>query len=54
MKTILVWYLVSLSSHGTLTYSPPMSTMEECERVKKVVPTVGHALRCVQINEVVK
>ena len=49
MKTMLVWYLVTFS-YGT-QWSPPMATLEECQRVKEVISYTG---KCIQIHEVIK
>jgi len=54
IKTILVWYLVSYGSGSVLSWSPPMSSAEECERVRAVVYDQYNRGRCVQIKELVK
>ena len=52
MNTILVWYLVTWNSAPVITWSPPMATQQECERVKEVF---GRSYsRCIQLNEVLK
>ena len=52
MKTIQVWYLVTVSN-GNVVYSPPMPTLEECEKLEKVIPNTVYK-SYVQINEVLK
>lgn len=53
MKTMLVWYLVSFG-YG-VSWSAPMPTQQECERVRAIAKEVGsYNHRCIQINEVVK
>ena len=53
MKTILVWYLVSWG-YG-IHWSPPMPTLQECERARQVLKDRGsYSHLCIQINEVLK
>jgi hypothetical protein len=60
MKTILVWYLVSVGGYGAdqIKWSPPMPTQAECERVQKAVQETRVSglvrSRCIQMHEVVK
>lgn len=49
---ILVWVLANFDgSRGLLTYSPPVQTLEDCQRLQKFV-SAGHWGRsqCIQIN----
>lgn len=51
---ILVWVLMVFDpSRGELTYSPPVKTVEDCQRmqafVKKRTQTFGDS-QCVQVN----
>jgi hypothetical protein len=56
MNTILVWFLISTSSQfaGVITYSPPMATLQECQRVKSLIDEDKNAFkfvnRCVQMT----
>ena len=53
MTTILVWYLVSISAHNAVEYSPPMADVATCEFLKKSVDEVSSGIRtrCVQIRQ---
>jgi hypothetical protein len=44
----LVWFLITVSAHGSITYSPPMKTIEECQRLQKIIPQQGS--RCVELR----
>jgi hypothetical protein len=54
MKTILVWLLVSVSdgayNRGTVTYSPPLATLEDCVRIQKNIQSNNMYTYCVQVN----
>lgn len=60
MQTILVWVLVSVGGQfsGMMNYSPPMPTLQECERIQKVIKdgdNVGNIgmkfhIQCVQMT----
>ena len=53
MTTIVVWYLVFFTHGGS--WSPPMPTAQECERVRAVLKESGsYYHRCIQITEVLK
>lgn len=64
MKTMIVWYLVyvSTSYSGSLQFSPPMTTKEDCEQLRQTIKQqvdndflgFDRHTRCVQIKEVVK
>ena len=46
--TTLVWFLITASSYGAITYSPPMQTIEECQRLQKIIPQRNS--RCVELR----
>jgi hypothetical protein len=54
MKTILVWLLVSVSdgayNRGTVVYSPPLATLEDCVRIQKNIQSNNVYTYCVQVN----
>lgn len=56
MKTILVWYLITVGYNSAIHWSPAMATLEECQRVQKVYAeaTDGKRAKCIQLNEVMK
>ena len=37
MNTFLVWILVTIGEHSMVSYSPPMETLVECQRVSQIV-----------------
>jgi hypothetical protein len=51
---VLVWVLMVFDpSRGALTYSPPVKTLEDCQRMGEFVQTRTAnfgSTRCVQIN----
>jgi hypothetical protein len=50
---ILVWVLISVDGHSRLTYSPPLQTIDDCQRMQKVVKDnqyAGVRTQCVQLN----
>ena len=49
MSTVLVWILVTIGASG-VDYSPPVSTLADCQRIQKVAP---YSSTCVQVNLVV-
>ena len=49
MSTVLVWILVTTGACG-VDYSPPVSTLADCQRIQKVAP---YSSTCVQVNSVV-
>jgi hypothetical protein len=57
MNTVLVWFMVSISQYGAgyTTYSPPLKTQEDCQRLQDIAykskakeDTIKHI--CVQLN----
>lgn len=57
MKTILVWYLVSFGTNSALHWSPPLPSLQECQRIQAVYiqqRKYSSGRVCIQINEVVK
>lgn len=54
METVALWFLFVM--HRGATFSPPMATAEECQRVLQVLTDrilyQPHVFRCVQINVV--
>jgi len=53
MQTILVWILVTSSYHVPVTYSPPIATLEDCQRMQKNIDKDIMTKVCVQVNMVV-
>ena len=55
MASILVWYLVSISlgsyNKGNVQYSPPLTTLEECQKLQKFVNNYVVDTQCVQIQK---
>ena len=55
MKTILVWYLVSVShgsyNMGNVQYSPPLATLEDCQIIQKFVEKLSVYTQCVQVKK---
>jgi len=53
---IFVWVLMLVDpSHGALTYSPPVKTLEDCQRMARVLTrhygmNLDNRLTCVEIN----
>jgi hypothetical protein len=53
MTTILVWFLVTTGSTRTIVYSPPMPTLEECQRLMATQPMGwAQSKQCVQLKVV--
>jgi hypothetical protein len=52
--TSLVWLLVTVSegsyNRGTVTYSPPLATLEDCQRIATQIQTPAVSSYCVQVN----
>lgn len=58
MSTVLVWILISSSGHysGFVTYSPPVASLADCERMRSHLSVVLRASgqsECVQVKLVV-
>lgn len=55
MTSILVWYLVSVSdggyNRGNVQYSPPLATLEDCQRIQKFVSSPVVYTQCVQVRK---
>ena len=54
MNTILVWYLITVGSNRAVIYSPPLPTVEECQRLQRTKPVSWvQESQCVQLKVVV-
>lgn len=55
MNIILAWYLVTAGSNRSVSYSPPMPTVEECIRLQrtKTISDWAQTSQCVQLQVVV-
>lgn len=53
MTTILVWFLVTTNSNRSVIYSPPLATLEDCQRLISSQPMgwIG-SKQCVQVRMV--
>ena len=56
MTSILVWYLVSISdgssNWGNIQYSPPLATLEDCQRLQKFVDKRWYTItQCIQVKK---
>jgi hypothetical protein len=58
MTSILVWYLVSISvgsyNRGNVQYSPPLTTLEDCVRLKKFVDDKAVDSQCIQVKKAIE
>jgi hypothetical protein len=60
MNTVLAWVIISIGGNysGMLTYSPPMPSLQECERVLNLVAkhdiNYKFSSQCVQMTIVTK
>ena len=60
MNFIFVWLLVTVSdgsnNRGTVTYSPPLATIEDCQKIKNQVESNNLTARtyCVQVRKVIE
>ena len=54
MNTILVWLLVTVSdgvyNRGNVSYSPPLATLEDCQRIQKNIKNSEFSTMCIQVN----
>ena len=54
MNTVLVWLLVSVSdgvyNRGNVSYSPPLATMEDCQRIQKNIQGSQNYTTCIQVS----
>ena len=55
MNTALVWVLVTFVNGYSISYSPPVSTLQECQAMVKVIRAQSQsvAMRCMQIKMVI-
>ena len=53
MNTILVWLLMTVSdgvyNRGNVSYSPPLATLEDCQRIQKNIPYGQVYTQCIQV-----
>jgi hypothetical protein len=58
MTSILVWYLVSVSNGssnmGNVQYSPPLATLEDCQRIQKFFEKYVVYSQCIQVKKASK
>lgn len=55
LTTVLVWVLISIDVKDGITYSPPVSTLQDCQRIQQTFERLSrHSSGCVQINMVTK
>jgi hypothetical protein len=50
---ILAWVLMNMDGHGAISYSPPVKTLADCQRMQKFVldHRYGqHVSQCIQVN----
>ena len=51
MTTILVWYLITVGNTRDIIYSPPLATLEECQRLMSTNPMGWPSSKqCVQLR----
>ena len=51
MDFILVWILVVAgNSYHSISYSPPVKTLEDCQRMQSVFERYREASKCVQVT----
>lgn len=54
MYTIALWYIISVSFHRQVDYSPPMPDAATCEFVlKSLRESTSFTGKCIQVNTVV-
>ena len=56
MNTIALWYIISVSFHRQVDYSPPMPDAATCEFVLKSLKESAHSnidAKCFQVKTVV-
>ncbi len=55
MTTILVWYLITVSdgvsNRGNVQYSPPLATLEDCQRIQQFMPSYQVVSQCIQVRK---
>lgn len=51
---ILAWVLMNMDAHGAISYSPPVKTLADCQRMQKFVLDHNrysqHDSQCIQVN----
>ena len=50
---ILAWVLMNMDAHGAISYSPPVKTVEDCQRLQKFIldRSYNHdRSQCIQVN----
>jgi hypothetical protein len=51
MTTVLVWFLVTINNNRTAVYSPPLATLEDCQRLQNSQPMYWvNSKQCVQVR----
>lgn len=58
MNTVALWFLVTVSNHKQVVYSPPMPDLQTCQFVQQNVGETARSLetiksQCIQIKTVV-
>ena len=54
MNIVLVWVLVTMTSNGIVSYSPPMVDITDCQALRKQITGQPVWAQCVQIKTVMK
>jgi hypothetical protein len=52
---ILAWVLMCIDGHGAISYSPPVKTVEDCQRMQKFINNRSYSMQntqCIQVNVV--
>ncbi|MFZ4101958.1 MAG: hypothetical protein ACOYKR_08380 [Sphingobacterium thalpophilum] len=52
---ILAWVLMNIDGHSAVTYSPPVKTLADCQRMQKFMLDrryVQQDTQCIQVNVV--
>jgi len=53
---ILAWVLMNMDGYGAISYSPPVKTLEDCQRIQKLIldnrRNSQHTSQCIQVNVV--
>ena len=50
---ILAWVLMNINNDGAVTYSPPVKTVEDCQRMQKFILDRRYHqqdTQCIQVN----
>ena len=49
--TLLVWYLITIGNTRDIIYSPPLPTLEDCQRLMNSQPASWvNSKQCVQVR----